>query len=759
MKAWKLHTACVIVAALPSGAWAQSQTTATNQTPPSSETTPSPPATATTVAGAEAGSGVQDIVVTAQRRSERLQNVPVAVTAVSAARLESAGIQNTLDLTLVTPGLTSPQVAGFAQPHIRGVGSSSNGPGIEAPVATYIDGVYLAAAPAALLSLNNVERIEVLKGPQGTLFGRNATGGLIQLVTKDPQQTPHGALNLSYGNYEDAAADLYLTGGLTDDLAGDVALRYEHQGDGYGKNLFTGNDTGKLNHDFAVRTKLLFKPSAETQVRLALDYEDRASSRDVQHLGRQYPGTFNNAFFGGPYPLGSPYDINEERDYIWKLKSGGASLQVNQDIGNVALQSITAYRQSNFNLPLDVDLTPANLIRILANEKDNQFSQEFQLSGKSPGRLKWVGGVFFFRSNARWAPIDLSFGPSVVSPVPGVPADVVINDLQRTTAVAGYAQGTYEILPATNITAGLRYSYEHKSISGEEDFVVAGNVASRTPIPTPGLGIPTSVSYRKLTYRVALDHKFGNDVLGYVSYNTGFKSGGYNLGVAFNPPYKPETIGSLEAGLKSELFDRHLRVNVAAFRYNYDNIQVGRYQDSQETIYNGARARLYGVDLDAEVVILRGLSLTGGFAYIHDRFTSFPDADFTVPVNGCVPPPGGVCSGSAAGKELPFTPTTTFNVGGTYKTTVGFGTLTLAADYFRTARFFAAPDNNLRQDAYDILNASLTWTSSNDHFSVKVFGKNLGNTVYATSLIVGSQGPTISTGAPRTYGVTAGYKF
>ena len=180
---------------------------------------------------------VEEIVVTAQRRSESLQEVPIAVTAVTSARLEASGIQSTADLQELTPGLTVPDFNGYFEPHIRGVGTSSNGPGIENPIALYIDGVYIADPASALLSLNNVERIEVDKGPQGTLFGRNATGGLVQVITRDPQQSAHLDAEVSYGNYQDVTTRLYATDGLTNDLSADVALRYEYQGQGFGRNL------------------------------------------------------------------------------------------------------------------------------------------------------------------------------------------------------------------------------------------------------------------------------------------------------------------------------------------------------------------------------------------------------------------------------------------------------------------------------------------------------------------------------------------
>jgi iron complex outermembrane receptor protein len=713
---------------------------------------------ATSAPSADA-SAIEEIVVTAQRRSEPLQDVPISVSAASAARLASEGVTTTQDLELVTPGLSVPQVAGFTQPHIRGVGSSTNGPGLEQPVATYIDGVYLAAAPGALLTLNNVDRIEILEGPQGTLFGRNATGGLIQVVTKDPQFDFSSAANLSYANYQDETADLYLTGPLAPAVAADVSLRYEHQNEAWGTNLGTGSPIGQLNHDFAGRTKFLIEPTPDTQIRVALDYEDRTSSQGVQHLDQQYPGTFDNAFFGGPYPMGSTYDINQSFNPIDKLSAGGASVQFNQDFGSLTFESITAYRTTRYTFSLDLDLTPAPLTSLAAISYDQQFTQEFQLSSTKNEQFTWVTGVYFYHALDQYKPLVIGFGPTVISPVPNVPTSIVIDDGEMSNSVAGYAQGTYEIAADTHLTAGVRYTYEKKELDGNTAFLIDGVNAGNTNIPAPGSGIAPTDEFKKFTYRVALDHKFTPDVLGYVSYNTGFKSGGYNLAVPSNAPYAPETIGAAEVGLKTEFLNHRLRINGAAYHYNYDNIQVGRYVDSNEAIYNGASAKIYGADFDVEAVLPGGFSVFGGFAYTHATFSDFPNADYFGPVGGCVPAPGGTCSGSANGKRLPFSPDSTVNVGANYKVPLAGGNMEWSAVYYRTAKFYAAPDNIGYQSSYDLINASVAWVDQSGRFSVKLWGKNLGNTVYAVSLLEAGQGLVEALGAPRTYGVTVGTKF
>ena len=373
---------------------------------------------------------VAEIIVTAQRRSESLQDVPIAVTAVTSARLDAVGIQSTEDLQQLTPGLTVPDMSGYFEPHIRGVGTSSNGPGIENPVAVYIDGVYIANTPSAFLSLNNVDRVEVDKGPQGTLFGRNATGGLIQIITRDPQQTPHLDADVSYGNYEDVIGRVYATAGLTSDLSADVAARYEYQGNGFGHNFFDGSQVGTLPHDLAIRSKFLFEPSSTTQVRFILDYEDRASTRNIFHLGTLYPGTFNSAAFGGPFPQGGPYDVNDNQRWDTTLQGGGAALQIDQDLGAVALESITAYRKSVFDFATDLDFTPLPILATFARQGDEQASQELRFSGNVVDKLKWTGGLYYFYAKDGYSSFDVDFGAT-----PGIPRT-------RSTRVGGHGQCT-----------------------------------------------------------------------------------------------------------------------------------------------------------------------------------------------------------------------------------------------------------------------------------------------------------------------------
>ncbi len=704
-----------------------------------------------------AESGVEEIVVTAQRRQENLQNVPIAITALSSSRLAAANISSAADISALTPSLSLTQVAGTLQPHIRGVGTSSSGPGIENPVATYVDGVYIASGTSSLITLNNIERIEVLKGPQGTLFGRNATGGLIHIITRDPSQDFSAETRLSYGNFETVVADAFVNSGLTDKLAANLALRYEHQGEGWGRNLFNGKDVNQLDHDFSARVKFLLD-LADTKVRVAVDYADRKGTTDAQHWYAGYPITFNNPGFGGPYDQGGPYDINKNKRENSALRTGGISAQINHDFGAVAVQSLTAYRKSRFQFNLDLDLLPVEVISTDADARAEQLSQELQFSSIGGGPFKWVGGVFLFSAKDRYDPLDVSFA-APVSFIPGVPVSIRQRGAVKTHSAAVYGQASYEIMTDTTLTLGGRFTYEDRRLSGTQTLFIGAAPPAVAPLPIAGSNVPAKIDFQRFNYRIALDHKITPDILIYASYNTGFKSGGYNLIAPTSQPYKPENIKAFEAGLKSQLFDRRLRLNLAGYYYKYSNLQVTNYAGGLLTIVNGAAAKIYGFDLDADFRIGRGLSLNGGLGYIHDRFTDYPNAPFFAGFGGCAIPPGGFCSQSANGNKLGQTPTWSYNVGTNYNVKTTIGSLDINILYSHTSRSYGSPDNFAFQPSLGLLNASIQWTSANNALSLRLWGKNLTDKVYATGVIEANLGVLRQIGAPRTYGVTLGTKF
>lgn len=681
--------------------------------------------------------GLADIVVTAQRRSERLQRVPVAVTALSGEALATKGLASTQDIAAATPGLTFTQVAGSASPRIRGVGTTNAFGGNENSVATYVDGVYYASSNSTILTLANVEQVAVLKGPQGTLFGRNATGGLIQITTRDPKQEASGQATATYGNKDTVAGSLYITGGLSPDLAADLAVNYSNQMDGFGHNLATGEEVNK-SRDLSIRSKLKWDIGAATTIKLSADYATLDAAGPAR---RPLDGTLPVS--GVPFS-GGKYDVNSNVQPLYANKQAGGSVNGVHHFGTFDLVSITAYRYARTHVRLDADGLPAALVSPDSIYKDKQFSQELQLISTGSGPLKWTVGAYYF-----WYKGGYEKG------VFSLPTQTqTFQSYQHTRSISVYGQASYALAPQTTLTLGLRYSDERQSQDASSSIRANATGVVTTPAPIYGKS-----SVGKPTWRIALDHQLTPDTLIYASYNRGFKSGGFNTST-FTPaplPFDPESLDAYEAGIKSELFDRRLRVNASAFYYDYNNIQLSSYVDGTLRITNAAKAKIYGFDADIVAKPFDRLTLTAGGSYIHDRLGDYPNAQISTPR-----PTGGniVGSGSATGNRLPMTPDWTFDAGADYVIPVGDGNLTASGHYFHSDGWAAEADNRIRQKPYNLLNASLRWDVNGDRgLSMTVWGKNLTDELYAVTLQTQTFADIFVPALGRTYGVTLAYKF
>ncbi|MGH6616649.1 TonB-dependent receptor [Sphingomonas sp.] len=691
----------------------------------------------------------KDIIVTAQRRAERLQDVPIAITALSADQLAASGVTDVTKLNTITPGLYIQASTGFVSPHIRGIGTSAGGAGLENSVAVYVDGVYMASQPGSLLSLNNVARVEVLKGPQGTLFGRNATGGLIQIVTQDPTQNFVAKMTAGYGNYQTLTGSAYVAGGLAPNLAADIAAQVTAQGDGYGVNVATGKDVYRTKFDLALRSKWVFTPTDATTIRLALDYERRIGNSSIS--SKQVPGIV--PAFGPAYSIPT-WDINADYDPFQRLNAGGASLNIEQDLGGVELQSITAFRKSSYTIGFDTDLTPTPAQTLtLSTLRDRQISQELKLQSDSASKIQWVIGAYYFNANAELDPNILNLGGPGIPPSPAPPITQISGYSKLTTrAWAGYAQATVPLDDSTKLTGGFRYSTERRTIFATSAATLSNGFVIDPFAPDTA----QQTSFSAPTWRVSLDHRIDENNLIYASYNRGFKSGGYNARLPAAAAFKQELLDAYEVGFKSDLFDRLLRVNAAAFYYKYRNIQVSRFELNNIFIYNGAGAEIYGIDMDLELRPARGLTINGGVSILHDRFTSFPDADRYTPS-----PTGGSIRSTvpADGNRLPITPDATLNLNLHYDHETEAGTWSLDAGGYYNSGFFGQPDNVLKQKAYALLDASIGWKTADKRYGVRLWGKNLTDRPVATALGQSDTSSIVQYDAPRTYGITLSANF
>lgn len=703
-------------------------------------------------ASAEVGSGqLEEIVVTAQKRSENIQKVPLSVVAFSADALATRAINTLSDLGPSTPGLQADPSNGVVLPFLRGVGSTLTAVGNESSVGVYVDGVYYTRVLPGLLSLNNVERVEVLKGPQGTLFGRNSTAGVIQIVTPLPTEELQVRGHVGYGNYDTLSGDVYLSGGLGDGVALDLAVTGNKQGEGFGRNLVTGNRTWYYD-DITARSKLLIKPTDTTQIVLSGYYTYVKSSS----LASGLPGTtqgYSSAPFG-QLPTVGFFDQNTDTDNFFKSEQYGGSLTIDQELGFANLKSITAYSKNVEDAQIDSDRSPRPDNNARLPSEMNQFTQEFQLTSAAGSDLKWVLGAFYYDTTSAYTPLELR-GPFHT---PGdVIGDAVENGLnfygkQKVRSASLFGQATYEVLPRLKLTGGMRYIKE--KISGASRFTAVSANSEFVILDTDD-----SYKQSKVVFKAALDYELSADALGFASFSRGFKSGGYSL--APLQRYRAETIDAYEVGLKTKWLDNRLRLNVSAFWYDIGSPQVQIFVSPGIIVANAGSQRVKGAELDGAFLLTPGLTLNFGASYLDSKYRKFDDALVGVPLYtlpfGTAIPLGSI---NAAGFRTPLGSKFTGAVGAVYKFSSDVGEWSVAADYAYNDGYFYEPNNQFRQKAFSLVNANIE-VRPTEHMSVGLWAKNIFDKRYITfaTTQVGPPGFPYSPGAPRRYGVKLGFEF
>jgi len=682
------------------------------------------------------------ITVTAQRRTENNQQVPITITAIGGDALQKQGIYDTTSLGAAVPGLIFTREGNEGTPYIRGIGTTTTGPGSESSVAVYVDGVYQSGQTALLFGLNNVDSIAVLKGPQGTLFGRNASGGVIQITTKDPSFTPSMDLSVGYGNYDTGRTSLYATTGLTDTLAINLAVEGEDQTQGWGRDL--ANNTQAFDgYNGNIRSKLLWTPDENTRAMVAFDI---SYDRDETGYGwTLFPGArnifdvaTNNGFYN---PDDSPADVD-------RWRNEGISLSLDHNFGWAKVVSITADRYLLSAGMLDLDVSPVPLFEeVDIDTKWTTFSQEVQLQSEEGSAVQWIAGLFYLNDVAELDP-DHIYGTAL-----GTGNYENIANTITTNSLAPFGQATVAVAKDTRLTLGLRYTRDMKEIEGESTFDGA---------TIPGTAGRQSKIWDKLTWRTAVDQQFTPDVLGYVSYNRGFKSGSFDISSALAPPVAPEVVDAYEAGWKTEWLNHSLRFNGSGFFYRYSNLQLETIDAASgtEQFLNAASAKIYGLDLDAEALVTSNVKITAGLEFLHARYTNFPVAPSYIPNQppGGTPPYGGniLTSVNADGFQLLSAPDFSANVALDYTYPTSVGTFDFDVRPSFTSRYPETFDERLYQPSVPLLSSSLTWTSSNGRWSIRLWGANLLDRQYFTFAGEVSSGDVYSPAPPRTYGVIFG---
>lgn len=696
--------------------------------------------------------GLEQIVVTAQKRSESVQDIPLAVTAVGGEALRDRQVSSVESLSSIAPSINFGNYGGSARIAVRGIGFDTATPGAEGRVAYHLDGVYISRPSAQMGTFYDIERIEVLRGPQGTLYGRNATGGSINVISRAPTEVPSGYANITVGNYGRVAIESALSGQITEGASARMAVMSNNR-NGYGKNEYSGKDIDDANQRGG-RVTLRLKPAADVTVDLSADYYRENDHAYALHYMGQYGTTvLKGVTLGGSAPS-QLRDINSEFEPENQREAYGYSGTVSWDLGAATLKSISAYRHSDFGIKNDLDETDQQLAIFTFYERARQYSQELQLSGKTD-RLNWLVGAYYFNE---WI-----FGGDQVARnlrVVGGPNfltnGLIAEGVTRTRAMAGYGQIDYSVLDNLKLILGARYNHERISINDtfQLDFVRPFNPNS-TIIPQPTFPRTDTTSNNAFTPKFGVEYSLNEDAILYATVSKGFKSGGFNLAINV-PAFKPESIWAYESGLKLTTADRRLRANLAAFYYKYTNLQVTKIVSTQAITENAAAANLYGGELELTALPTEKVQLDGSISYLHARYKDYKSVDPVRPTLGLL---------NLEGNQLIQAPEWTVNAGAQFRQPVGTGSVTLRGEMnFMSRMYFSAFNvDQVSQKANAKFNAFLSWANDDSRWKASLFVRNITDKITRTSGLVASAtyGSPItgSISAPRTFGVMVGYSF
>ena len=713
---------------------------------------------------------LEEMIVTARKRTENLQDTPISITAFTAKMLDDRQIETAEHLTRVTPNMLFSSYAPSAghnassQIFIRGIGQTDFLPSADPGVGLYMDGVYVAPSVGANVDLLDLERIEVLRGPQGTLFGRNTIGGAVVLHSRRPASEYGFNAKVKVGTDNRLELSVHADMPVSDNLRTKISLSKRNR-DGYVKQLQTGLDVGDDN-TFGARFALEWDASENFRVYFSADYtrEDEngapAVFNSISTTGlfarvasliagcgngpppgavpeNNDPNCANNQWQAGPYANNGTFPTNSELD------SWSTNLTLDWDLGRVAFKSITAYREIDWQGSRDADNTPFTILHTTNTDTEEQFSQELQLTGQSfADRMHWLVGAYYFKEKAfddYFVPI--SFGTFNTG-------GTTEND-----AKALFAQTTFDVNDKFSLTGGLRWTEDTKGftpyqfavtsyafpvgpaeinedgmyvhpLTGETFPLNADGTAAVVPAGTPFFdnSLKLTKTATNVTPMLTLAYKPVENVMAYVSYSEGFKSGGYNgrnvKPIPVLPNFEPEFADTIEFGMKTVLMDNRLRLNGAIFSTDYTDMHIVIRQDFSPTVFNAGDATIKGFELEMDFVPTTALHISGGIGYLDASYKSLTEA--------------AIANGVEVDNDLPMVRDWSLNMGISYEYAFGNGTLTPRLDWsYQDDIFFNAINTQaIAQEGYHLLNVAVKWVCREGDWKT-VFGvTNLAGELY-----------------------------
>ncbi len=752
--------------------------------------------------------GIGDIVVTAQKRSENMQNVPIAISAVSSAYLESRGVDSIDKLGTIAPNMKIERAPGsktVSQISIRG--SVTINPAItwEPAVGLYLDGVYIAKAQGSIFDIADLERVEVLRGPQGTLYGRNALAGAVNLMTSKPSGELGGTIEMTYASYDElkyrGVLDLPKMGIFSVKLSGQYRRRgglidivpnpipnvpaartpRVSETDTINSGSFmvqvraelADNITADYTYDYS-------RNKQKPQYSQLLQVNENGDPRDIFD-----PNSPSYPFVGANFPLNlytNPDRVKTasiDADVYEKTRAYGHALTLTGDFGNATVKSITAYRNLKYSDGLDLDGSPLPVAYTQRITDYHAFSQELQVTGKAlSDRLSYAAGAFFFREKAETANPQSYFGGGT---------DLQSDYGSHTRAFALYTQLDYEMLQGLKLTLGARYTHEEKDIRRyfRVNYDAANGITSPVVVADISYGGVPDAKYNSFTPAVTLGYEVSNQVNVYARYARGFKSGGFNgetnVFVAPTPdcpsgalelcnPYKPETVDSYELGIKTKTLGNRLIFNISAFRDEHKNMQLAVFTaglGASSIVRNAGAARIQGLEFETVFHPFDALTFNGSLALLDPKYKTFMDVV------------DGVETNVAKNRAFPHAPKVTASAGVDLRVARGdWGKLNLYGDLSYVAKYYTFPyalntSNPSDQNAHTTQSKGRTIVNLRASLSempllgtnaeISVFVRNLTKEANPANFI--DFGPSFGGMVvgyfpePRTFGVTAGVKF
>lgn len=695
---------------------------------------------------------LEEVVVTAQHRSERLQDVAVSVSAFGADQLQKADI-----LTLDKIGSRTPNlyvVDRGAQNNnsfsVRGINAINNAPTIDPAIGIYLDGVYLGRNTFFSQSLYDVERVEVLRGPQGALYGRNALGGAVNVITRKAS-SPDRMIDASAAEYDRLTLTGAVGGDITETFSARVAATFNKR-DGYVDDTFAGEQVGDQEFK-AGRLSLQFRPNPQLTFDLAADMSlatgSDASIEDA--IGAGTGGAVPVALAFG-YQPGDPFDrkVSYDSRPSDRLENTGMTLTTSYEASTgISLTSITGWRRFEEEYFSDADRLPYAIFNSAYQNRSKQFSQEVRIATPSERRLSILAGAYYFRENLRdEASIIIGNDLKALFGVPALLPQVASYEADaRARSYAVYGEGRFRATESVSVVVGGRYTHEKKTL----DFAQASSPPIAAALLPPVPAFQRNYDEGRFTPSASVEWKPAGNVLAFAKVSTGFKSGGFNArfpGPQEDVAFDAERLTSYELGIKSDLLDRRLRLNGSLFHIDHRDKQVQTFDGVRNRTDNAAKVKTDGFEVELEAAPARGLTLTGGVGYVDAKYKTYVG-------------PGGV---DFSGLKVDNTPDWTINAAAEYAVELPMlGTTTARVEYNHVGEVFYTVNNDpeLRTGGYDLVNLRLT-VEPREGLSVSAFATNLTDEEYVAfgfdqSASTGLK--HLSLGAPRVFGVAARVGF